>query len=148
MTLIPIPSPLHHPAHTHQVLQMKPYSKYHPVPAHQIHRPNIPAQMTRSQSYSPITKTPRASRPNSTVHHRPTHPSRSALPVFAILLQYAQCKTPRPHTTVSTLQLSPQRAPSSSATLAANFPQPRVTVHRARSAPLRNSHHRRKGRQQ
>ena len=148
MTLIPIPSPLHHPALTHQVLQMKPYSKYHPVPAHQIHHPNIPAQMTRSQSYSPITKTPRASRPNSTAHHHPTHRSRSALLVSAILPQYEQCKTPLPHTTVSTPQLYPQRAPSSSATLAANFPHPRVTAHPGRSAPLRNSHPRRKGQQQ
>ena len=148
MNLTPTPSPLHHPAHTHQVLQMKEYSTYHHRPAHLIHRLNIHAQMTRSRYYSPTTNTPRASHPNNTAHHHLTHPSRSALLVSAILPQYAQCKTRRPRTTVSTPQLSPQRAPSSSATLAANFPHPRVTAHPAPSARLRNLPRRRKGRQQ
>ena len=145
MTLTPTLFPLHH---THQVLQMKQYSTSHLVPAHPTHRPDIPAQTTRSQSYSPITTTPRASRPNNIAHHHPTHPSRSALLVSATLLQYAQCKIPLPRTTTSISQLSPQRVPNSSATPAASFPHPLVTVHLARSARRRNSHRRRKGRQQ
>ena len=147
MTLTLTPSPLRHPALTHQVLQMRPYSTYHPVPAHPIHRPNIPARMTRSQSYSPITKIPRASHPNNTAHHHPIHPSRSALLASVIRLRYAPCKTPHPLTTISTPQLSPQRALNTSATLAVNFPHLRATVHPARSVPLRNLHPRRKERQ-
>lgn len=147
MTLTPTPSPLHRPARTYQALQMKQYSKFHPAPAPQIHRPNIPRQTTRSQSYSRITKTPHASRPNSTAHHHPTHRSRSVRQASVILLQYAQCKTPRLHTIISTPRLSPPRALSSSATLAANSPHRRVTAHPAHSGHLQNLRPRRKGRQ-